>query len=51
MRGPRLSAVAYSKQWDNPRRDVAIKSIAMVYGPQRRGVPVLLAVTAASADK
>ncbi len=49
--GTELSAVAYSKQWDNPRRDVAIKSIDMVYGPQQRGVPVLLAVTAASADK
>jgi hypothetical protein len=41
--------VAYSKQWNNPRRDVEIKSIDLVYGAQRRGVPVLLAVTAASA--
>lgn len=43
------SAVAYSKQWNNPRPEVEIKSIDMVYGPERRGVPVLIAVTAASA--
>ena len=48
-RGTDLIAVAYSKQWNNPRPDVAVKSIDMVYGPNRRGVPVLIAVTAASA--
>jgi beta-galactosidase len=46
-------AVAYSKQWNNPRPDVAIKSIDFTYGPddQKRGVPVLLAITAATAGK
>jgi beta-galactosidase len=44
-----FSAVAYSKQWNNPRPGVAIKSIDMTYGAEPRGVPVLLAVTAASA--
>jgi beta-galactosidase len=48
--GTEYSAVAYSMQWNNPRPDVAIKSIDMTYGPDRRGVPVLLAVTAASAQ-
>jgi len=49
--GTGFSAVAYSKQWNNPRPDVAIKSIDMVYGENPRGVPVLLAVTAASATE
>jgi len=40
-------AVAYSMQWDNPHPDVAITSIDFVYGPDRRGVPALLALTAA----
>jgi len=44
------SAVAYSKQWNNPRPNVEIKSIDMVYGKDKRGVPVLIAVTAASAQ-
>jgi hypothetical protein len=39
------------KQWDNPRPDVEIKSIDVVYGPDRRGVPALLAVTAATAAR
>ncbi len=44
-------AVAYSKQWNNPRPDVEIKSVDFTYGPddQKRGVPVLLAITAATA--
>jgi hypothetical protein len=42
-------AVAYSKQWTNPRPDVEIKSIDMVYGAQPRGVPVLIALTTATA--
>lgn len=43
-------AVAYSKQWNNPRPDVEIKSVDFSYGPddQKRGVPVLLAITAAT---
>jgi len=47
--GTDLKAVAYSKQWNNPRPDVTIASIDMVYGAQPRGVPVLLAVTTAAA--
>jgi hypothetical protein len=43
------SAVAYSKQWNNPRPNVLIQSVDLVYGPDRRGVPVLLALTAATA--
>ena len=43
-----LSAVAYVKQWNNPRPDVAIKSVDLVYGKDRRGVPALIAVTAAT---
>jgi hypothetical protein len=42
-------AVAYSKQWNNPRPNVEIDSIDMVEGADRRGVPVLLAITAATA--
>ena len=33
------TAVAYAKQWNNPRPDVEIKSVDMVYGSKRRGVP------------
>jgi beta-galactosidase len=44
------SAVAYSKQWNNPRPDAVIKSIDMVYGEKLRGVPVLIALTTASAE-
>lgn len=44
-----FEAVAYSKQWNNPRPNVAIQSVDLVYGPDRRGVPVLLALTAAEA--
>ncbi|MCC6445344.1 MAG: hypothetical protein IT210_18030 [Armatimonadetes bacterium] len=40
-------AVAYMKQWNNPRPDAAIRSIDFTYGPDRRGVPALIAVTAA----
>jgi beta-galactosidase len=49
--GSNESAVAYMKQWNNPRPDVAIKSIDMTYGVDKRGVPVLLAITAATAGK
>jgi beta-galactosidase len=47
--GTEWSAVAYSKQWNNPRPEVEIKSLDMLPGEQRRGVPALLAVTAATA--
>jgi beta-galactosidase len=47
--GGEQSAVAYAKQWNNPRPEVEIKSIDMVYGQQKRGAPALIAVTAASA--
>ena len=46
--GTDQAAVAYSKQWDNPRPAVAIQSVDLVYGADRRGVPALLAVTAAT---
>jgi len=42
-------ATAYAMQWNNPRPEVAIATLDMVYGADRRGVPVLLAVTAAKA--
>ncbi len=45
--GSNLSAVAYSMQWNNPRPNVDITSIDLVYGPDRVGVPALIAVTAA----
>ena len=44
------SAVAYSMQWNNPHPDKVIATIDFVYGPDRRGVPALLAVTAAKAQ-
>lgn len=43
-------AVAYSMQWNNPRPDQTITSIDLQYGPDRRGVLSLLAVTAASSQ-
>lgn len=49
--GPELNAVAYSKQWNNPRPEVEITSVDMTYGPDRRGVPALLALTAAAAGQ
>lgn len=49
--GTEYTAVAYSKQWNNPRPDVAITSLDFQYGDQKRGVPVLLAVTAATAAR
>ena len=45
-------AVAYSKQWSNPRPDVTIQSIDVVSGPDKaRGVPAVIAITAASAER
>jgi beta-galactosidase len=49
--GTGFTAVAYAKQWNNPRSDVPIKSVDMVYGKDRRGVPVLLALTAAQMER
>ena len=48
--GSDQTAVAYSRQWDNPRPDVAIQSIDLVAGADKRGVPALLALTAAAAN-
>ena len=43
------TAVAYVQQWNNPRPAVAIKTVDLEYGPDwQRGVPVLLALTAAT---
>jgi len=44
-------AAAYSKQWNNPRPEVEIKSIDVTYPSdiKPRGVPAVLAITAASA--
>ncbi|MDQ2800406.1 MAG: hypothetical protein M3Y13_12285 [Armatimonadota bacterium] len=44
------SAVAYSMQWNNPSPEKVIKTIDLIYGPDKRGVPALLAVTAARAE-
>ena len=41
------SATVYVMQWTNPKPDLAIASIGLEYGPDRRGIPALLAVTAA----
>ena len=41
------SASAFSMQWNNPRPDVEIARVDLTYGNDRRGVPVLLAITAA----
>jgi hypothetical protein len=49
--GTEYSAVAYTRQWNNPRPDVEIKSVDFGYGPDRRGVPVLLAISAAKVAK
>jgi len=43
-------AVAYMKQWINPRPDVAIATLDLLPGKDNCGVPVLLALTAAQAD-
>ena len=48
--GGEFSAVAYVKQWNNPRPDVVIESIDMLPGAQPRGIPALLAVTAATVE-
>jgi hypothetical protein len=48
--GSDQTATAYSMQWNNPRPGVPIDTIDLAYGPDRRGVPVLLAVTAATTE-
>jgi beta-galactosidase len=45
--GSDQSAVAYVQQWNNPRPEAPIESIDLRYGKDRRGVPALLAITAA----
>lgn len=47
--GTDFSTAAYAKQWNNPRPEIEIKSLDIVYGDQKRGVPVVLAITSASA--
>lgn len=47
--GTEFTAVAYSKPWDNPRPDAEIASIDLIQVDASRGVPALIAVTAASA--
>jgi hypothetical protein len=46
-------AVVYQFQWTNPRPDVAIQGVDMMYGPQgsQYGTPALLAITAATEVK
>jgi beta-galactosidase len=46
--GTDQSAVAYSVQWTNPRPDAEIKSVDLLPGKDRAGVPALLALTAAT---
>ena len=38
---------SYVKQWNNPRPNIQIQEIALDYGKDKRGIPVLLAVTGA----
>lgn len=47
--GTDQSAVAYSIQWTNPRPTAEIKSIDLLPGKDKAGVPALLALTAAVA--
>jgi hypothetical protein len=48
--GSDQSSAAWTMQWNNPRPDVAIESFDLVYGRDKRAVPALLAVTAATAE-
>jgi hypothetical protein len=45
--GADLGAVAYSKQWNNPRPEVTIRSIDILPGRDDAGVIAVLAITAA----
>jgi beta-galactosidase len=49
--GTGFNAAVYSKQWDNPRPDAEISSIDVAYGPDKRGVPAVLAITSGVATK
>jgi hypothetical protein len=40
-------SAAYVKQWNNPHPEKEISTVTLRYGKARRGVPVLLALTAA----
>ena len=42
-------AAAYALQWNNPRPEAEIKSVDMAYVDESQGIPVLLALTAATA--
>jgi beta-galactosidase len=46
-------AVVYSMQWDNPRPEVEIQSVDLVYGAEgdKWGAPALLAITAVEAKR
>jgi beta-galactosidase len=48
--GTDLSAVAYSKQWANPRPDVVVQSIDILPGKDNAGLPAVLAITAARGE-
>jgi hypothetical protein len=48
--GTEFSAVAYVKQWTNPRPQVEIQSIDVLGGPDRNGTPAVLAITAAQGE-
>jgi beta-galactosidase len=41
-------AVAYIKQWNNPRPEIAVKSLDIVCGKEPRGTVAVLAITAAN---
>ena len=43
-------AMAFAKQWTNPRPGVAIRSLDMIMTDDSRGVPALLAITAATGE-
>ena len=45
--GTEFSAVVYCLQWTNPRPDEPIVTVDLTYPETRRGVPALLALTAA----
>ncbi len=49
--GTQDRTAAYAKQWNNPRPDVEIQSVDMVAVDSARGIPVLLAMTAAQAHR
>jgi beta-galactosidase len=40
-------STAYMMTWTNPKPAIAIRSVTLTYGPDRFGVPVLLALTLA----